>query len=203
MDDFTVGYLQLALFGSGEFELTASEKYSDIGLDWNDPATLDQHRVYEPHGGWLWDGTENAEGITWGGCLESIDEILRHGVAMPSLDDFNDIVLITETSEEIPSADYVHRVYRALGERGVLGRIKGVLVGRPKAWEFNNLQSTEQKKSYKKAQAAITLETVRRYNSTIPVVQNLDFGHTEPQICLPYGRSTRLNSTTKKIYTSF
>ena len=72
------------------------------------------------------DGQTNSmtQGITWGGCVESIDEILRNGVAIPSLTDFENIVLIAETSEEIPSPDYVFRVFRALGERGVSGTDK-------------------------------------------------------------------------------
>ena len=134
MDAMTVKYLTYALFESGERELEASPTYSDIGLDWNDPANLEKERTYEPNDGWQWDGDADAEGILWGGCVESIDELLRHGVQTPSLGDFEDIVLFTESSEEIPPADYVFRVYRALGERGILERVKGILVGRPKAW---------------------------------------------------------------------
>jgi hypothetical protein len=36
--------------------------------------------------GWIWDGSKNGAGTTWGGCVESIDEILRHGVAIPTLE---------------------------------------------------------------------------------------------------------------------
>jgi len=34
-------------------------------------------------------------------------------------------------------------------------------------------------------------------------VQNLDFGHTDPQIALPYGMPIRINSTTKQIFVEF
>jgi len=88
--------------------------------------------MYEPNEGWTWDGSQDAEGITWGGCLESIDELLRHGATIPELEEFEHIVVITETSEEIPSVEYMRRVYRALGERGILERVKAVLMGRPK-----------------------------------------------------------------------
>ena len=203
MNDFTVKYLKLALFEEGEVELEASKEYSDIGLDWNNPENLTKQRVYEPNEGWIWDGSQNGEGITWGGCLESVDELLRHGVAIPSLKDFESIILMTETSEEIPEASYVSRVYRALGERGILERIKAVLVGRPKAWEFDKQNSTEQKEEHRKQQQETILEIVRKYNSTIPVVQNLDFGHTEPQIPMPYGGKARIDSQNKKIFVTF
>lgn len=203
MDEYTVKYLKHALFEEGEIELVASDVYNDMGLNWNDPATLEQKRVYEANDGWSWDGSSDGEGITWGGCLESVDEMLRHGVPIPSLEDFENVVLITETSEEIPSADYVFRVYRALGERGILERVKGVLVGRPKAWEFDKPQNAEQKSEYRKAQQEAILNAVRTYNPSVPVVQNMDFGHTDPQIAIPYGMNVRIDSSNKKIFGHF
>lgn len=203
MNDYTIRYLKRALFEEGEVEIEASKEYNDVGLNWNDPATLDTQRVYEQNEGWFWDGDIDVKGITWGGCLESIDELLRHGIRIPSLEDFENIVLITETSEEIPASNYVFRVYRALGERGILERVKAVLVGRPKAWEFDKQSSKEQKEEYRAKQREIILKAVRMYNISIPVVQNLDFGHTDPQIPLPYGMRTRINSTTKQIFVEF
>jgi muramoyltetrapeptide carboxypeptidase LdcA involved in peptidoglycan recycling len=203
MDEFTIEYLKHAFFDNGEFELKASDTYNDIGLGWDDPSNLEKERTYEENEGWYWDGETNAEGITWGGCLESIDELLRHGVAIPSLEDFETIVLFTETSEEIPTKDYIFRVYRALGERGILERVKGVMVGRPKAWEFKNQKSTEEKAEYKKEQRDEILRVVRMYNKTVPVIQNMDFGHTDPQICMPYGKKVRIDSTQKRIFAEF
>jgi len=201
--EFTLKYLKLALFEEGEIKLEASKEYNDVGLDWNDPENLKKQKTYEPNEGWIWNGNQNAEGITWGGCVESIDEILRHGVAIPSLEDFENIVLMTETSEEIPSANYVSRVYRALGERGILEKVKAILVGRPKAWEFDKQNTKEQKEEYRKQQRETILEVVRKYNPSVTVVQNLDFGHTDPQIAIPYGMPARLDSEKKKIFTTF
>lgn len=203
MHEYTTKYLNYALFSGGEIELKASTVFNDIGLNWDDPATLTQSRLYEPNEGWVWDGDRIGEGITWGGCLESIDEMLRHGVQIPSLKDFEDIVLMTETSEEIPTSEYVFRVYRALGERGILERIKGILVGRPKTWEFNKQCSVKERKKVKENQRSTILEIVRHYNKNIPVVQNLDFGHTDPQIPMPYGAHIRILPTHQKIVVNF
>lgn len=203
MNEFTVKYLKLALFEEGEFEIEASKEYNDMGLDWNDPENLNKHRIYEPNEGWVWNGNKNAEGVTWGGCVESIDELLRHGIAIPTLQDFENIVLMTETSEEIPTANYVHRVYRALGERGILKRVKAILVGRPKAWEFDKQNSPKQKKEYRKQQQKTILEVVRKYNPTVLVIQNLDFGHSDPQIPMPYGAKIRIDSQNRKIFATF
>lgn len=203
MNEYTIEYLKHALFEEGEFEIHASENSSDIGLDWNKPENLFKHRVYEPNIGWVWDGNQNAQGITWGGCLESIDELLRHGISIPSDKEFEDIILFTETSEEIPASSYVSRVYRALGERGILERVKGIMVGRPKAWEFDKQKNTEEKDKYREDQRQAIVKIVRKYNSSIPIVQNLDFGHTEPQIPLPLGKTARIASSLEKIFVTF
>ena len=203
MDEYTIRYLKYALFEDGERELTASTKFNDIGLNWNDPKTLDQKRIHEPNDGWFWDGEKSAKGTTWGGCLESIDDMLRHNVQIPTLEQFENVILITETSEEIPTHDYVFRVYRALGERGILGRIKGVLAGRPKAWEFDKPLDSEARKIYQQEQRDMIIKTVRQYNKSIPIVQNLDFGHTDPQIPIPYGMCARIDTENKKVFTIF
>jgi len=203
MDGFTVDYLKKALFDSGEIELTSSDTFNEIGLDWSDISSLEKRREYQSNDGWYWDGEGDTQGISWGGCLESIDEMLRHGVDISTLEAFESIILLTETSEEIPSTDYVHRVFRALGERGILERIQGVLVGRPKSWEFDKPLSEAQRKAYKREQREVILKTIRQYNAEIPVVQNMDFGHTDPQIPMPYGGSYRIDVSRKTISAFF
>jgi len=203
IDPMTEKYLRLALFHKGDVQLEAGERFNDIGVSWDDPDNFTKAKTFEPSPGWQWDGSASAAGITWGGCLESIDEVLRHGVKMPNLKQFEEVVLMTETSEEIPEPDYVRRVYRALGERGILARVRAVLVGRPKAWEFGNERSLEKKLEYRKIQQETILATVRHYNSDIPVVQNLDFGHTNPQICMPYGSMVKLDNSRKEIYVNY
>ncbi|HUC02132.1 MAG TPA: S66 peptidase family protein [Candidatus Paceibacterota bacterium] len=213
MDPYTIGYLKHALFDEGEFELAPSDTFNEMGLDWNDPANLTKERVYEKNDGWYWDAGASGSaassapgttsGITWGGCVESIDELLRHGIAIPSLADFGNIVLLAETSEEVPSPDYVFRVFRALGERGILARVKAVIVGRPKAWEFNHQATPDERRAYREAMREIVLRVVRTYNKTIPVIQNFNIGHTDPQIAMPYGRTVRIDTAARKVFAEF
>lgn len=203
MNDYTVKYIKHALFDEGEFELLPSDSFNDLGLDWNDPLLLNGEREYEANEGWSWDGVSSSEGLLWGGCLESIDEMLRHGIIIPSLNQFKKIILIIETCEEISSADYVFRVFRAFGERGILERVQGVCVGRAKAREFNKLKNPEERAIYRKEQQETIVKIVRQYNKNIPIVQNMDFGHTEPQIPMPYGNMIRIDSESKRIFAEF
>ena len=203
MDSFTIDYLKKAFFENDTCEIKSSEDYNDIGMDWGNDENLNKKRVYEKNDGWVWNGENDGFGVTWGGCLESIDEILRHGIQIPALEEFENIMLIIETSEEIPSADYVNRVFRALGERGILGKIKGILVGRAKVWEFGKEKNKEEKEIYRKKQQDTIIKIVRAYNKDIPIVQNLDFGHTDPQIPFPYGKEAKIDSQNKKIFVDF
>lgn len=210
MDAFTVSFLKKALFEEGEFELQSSDEFYDSNLteegmlvDWYKPETLGLKKKREQNPGWKWDGSKDGAGLLWGGCIESVDEMLRHAVPIPTLEQFAEIVLMLESSEEMPTAEQVRRVVRAFGERGILERVKGVLVGRPKAWYFNNQHSIEEQNKFRSDQQTVILETVRKYNSSIPVVQNLDFGHTDPQIPMPYGGEVRIDSASKKIFGTF
>lgn len=203
MNDYTVSYIRHALFEEGEFELLPSETYNDQGLSWDDEENLSKTREYWLNDGWYWEGNTDATGLLWGGCIESVDEMFRHDIEIPCLKQFEEIVLMLESSEEIPSADYVHRVVRAFGERGILERIQGVLVGRPKAWEFDKQNSLDEKKEYCKNQREVILTTIRTYNQEIPVVQNLNFGHTDPQIPMPYGNTVRIDPEQQQIFATF
>lgn len=203
MHPYTVEYIKHALFDTGEFELQPSESFNDLGLDWSDPSTLSGEREYETNDGWVWEGNNDGAGRLWGGCLESIDEMLRHGVEIPSLEQFENIVLMLETSEQLPPADYVFRFLRALGERGILERVRGVCVGRAKAREFDVLRSPQERAAYREEQQETIRKTVHAYNTEIPIVQNMDFGHTDPQIPMPYGNHIRLVSHPRQIFATF
>jgi len=203
MDDFTITYLKKALFEGGVVEVLPSKEFNDIGLNWEDPANLTKRRTYEPNEGWYWEGNAPAEGVSWGGCLESIDELLRHHRPLPSLEAAKNIVFFMETSEEMPTHENVHRVLRALGELGYLERFKGFLVGRPQSWDFSLPLSLEARQERREEQRKIVLESIRAYNQLAPVVQNMDFGHTNPQICLPMGRKIRIDTLAKRVFADF
>ena len=203
MDDYTVEYMKKAMFENGTAQLTASDTFSDIDLDWGADSNLKKRRPHEKNEGWFWDGEGSAEGITWGGCLESIDAMLQHDIQIPSLEQFKEIILFTETSEEIPAGADVSKFYRALGERGILERVQGILVGRPKAWSLDDQRTPGERQRYREEQREAITAAVREYNKTIPIVQNMDFGHTNPQIPIPYGKMCRIDGSKKVISCDF
>ncbi len=200
MFDSTVRSIKHALFDKGEFELEVAREYNDEGLDWSVKENVSKPRKLEQNDGLIWDGDTSVEGILWGGCVESL--VVQMGTAkyLPKDDDLNDTILVLETAEDIPEHWIIEYLLTGFGERGWLDRFQAILVGRPKAWEFNKQNSAEQKAAYRREQRETVIKTVREYNKTIPIIQNVDFGHTDPQIILPLGQKARIMSDEQKIY---
>jgi muramoyltetrapeptide carboxypeptidase LdcA involved in peptidoglycan recycling len=194
MHELTITFLKHALFDSGEYELEVSDEYNDEGLPWDDKANLAKTRKHEANDGLVWDNPADVQGILWGGCLESLIVQSTAGRYLPSDSEFDGTILFVETAEDIPDPWIVEYLLTGFGERGWYDRFKAVLVGRPKAWEFDKQASPEEKAAYRKNQREIVVRVVREYNAFIPIVQNIDFGHTDPQIVLPMGSTARLTS---------
>ena len=192
--------LRHALFGAGECEVEVSTEFTDIELPWDDPANLTRSRPLEPNDGLIWDGTDDAEGTLWGGCFEVLLGILVAGRFTPADDDLDGVVLYLETSEETPDPFVVRYFLTALGERGWLDRIAGLLVGRPKAWTAKKPLDAPARAAYRQAQRKAVVKAVRRYNRTIPIVMNLDFGHTDPQIIIPSGGRARIVTSQRRVF---
>jgi muramoyltetrapeptide carboxypeptidase LdcA involved in peptidoglycan recycling len=203
MFDLTVEFIRHALFDSGEFEITAASQYSDEDLDWADKSNLQKPRRMEPNGGLVWDGAKDASGILWGGCVESLIMQASAGKYLPADQDLDGTILALETAEDIPEHWLIECLLTGFGERGWLERCQAVLVGRPKTWAMDKPFNARQKAAYRQAQQETVIKTVRQYNPNIPIVQNLDFGHTEPQIPLPLGRPARVITNQRKVYLTY
>lgn len=212
----TVDSLNWALFEGGRHKMPVSKQYNDIGLDWSKKENLQLSRELEPNEGPYWDvgpdiGPDisqdvtsnvdhNVEGMLWGGCVESLIVQSTTEIYLPSDNSLDGAILVLETSETIPPNWVIRYLLTGFGERGWLNKFKAILVGRPKAWEFDNQQSKEQKVEYSKTQRDVVVEIVRQYNSTMPIVQNLDFGHTDPQVILPFGQKAEVLVSTEEIF---
>ncbi len=203
MHDLTVEFLKHTLFNRGEYELKSAQEYNDIGLDWADKSSLSQTRIMEPNERLFWDGDQKAEGILWGGCIETLVAQSVAGRYLPLDDDLNGTILFIETAEDIPEHWLVEALLTGFGERGWFDKFQAVLVGRPKAWDFAKQNDAKQKAEYRKQQRDTVIKTVREYNKTIPIVQNLDFGHTDPQIALPMGNRARIDPSMRKIFLNY
>ncbi|MGW5768281.1 S66 family peptidase [Streptomyces longwoodensis] len=197
--------LRAALFTPGPFELRPAERWRDVDGDWADPATFAAEPETRPGTGWGWVNADRVvEGRSWGGCLEILAMLLMADREVShDLSVYDGGVLLLETSEEMPSDTEVFRTLRNMGERGLLQRFPAVLVGRPKTWSFQRPLGPEEGARYAAGQREAALRALRAYAPDTMVVFDVDFGHTDPQLVLPYGGTVRVDGPSRRITVTY
>jgi len=179
---YMVDAVQSALFSSAPLaEIKPNrEGWTVERLDWATPALQQQKRQLQPCTGWHWlQGTGVHRGRLIGGCFEVLDW-LRGTDYWPTLAQWQDAILFLETSEEAPSPDWVKYTLRTLLATGVLARCKGILYGRP-----GGEIAPERFGEYDQMLRRVVAEEAGLPN--LPIISNMDFGHTDPMMVLPYG----------------
>lgn len=200
MHDFTVHYLKKALFEEDIGEFQAASEWTDYDLNWEDPQNLTEIRPLYKSDGWHWHNYENKilEGRLWGGCLETLDLHLSVRKYLPPLDQLSESILFLETSEEMPTEGFVYRFLAALGELGILQKLKGLLFARPKA-QFCGNMPIEGREVFVSNQQQAVIKALKDYDSDLLTVFNLNFGHTDPQIIIPNGGIVSIDGNKKII----
>jgi muramoyltetrapeptide carboxypeptidase LdcA involved in peptidoglycan recycling len=200
LDDVHLVSLRAALLDGGVVELTDPGESEDFGVSWTDPRALSEFGVRERTEPWAWAGPSAvAEGPTWGGCIEVIDQIAVAG-RMPRVSDLAGAILLLETSDELPDADEVKRWVRALGERGILDAVAGVLVARPPVSELGSgIPAADERARLRAVQRDTVIEQISRYNPAAVICVGVPFGHTRPQWIVPHGGTVRLDGTARTV----
>lgn len=205
MDPLTADSLRAALFTSGPYELRPASRFREVDLPWEAPESFLAEPPTEPGSGWTWiRPDEVVEGRSWGGNLEILSWLLMadRGIARdPSV--YDGCVLFLETSEDMPRADDVFWILRALGERGLLRCFGALLMGRPKAWSFRQPLEPEARLDYAREQREAVLRAVDAYAPDMTVVLDVDLGHTDPQVVIPYGGSVRVDGPARRITVTY
>ncbi|MEU8959341.1 S66 peptidase family protein [Streptomyces sp. NPDC048518] len=201
----TADSLRAALFTSGPYELRPAERYCDVDLPWEDPPSLTREPPTEPADGWRWHGPERVvEGRSWGGSLEILSWLLMADREIArDLSVYDGCVLFLETSEELPGADEVFRILRNMGERGLLHRFPALLIGRAKAWSFQRPSTAEEKATYAREQREAVLKALGTYAPGTMAVFDVDLGHTDPQLVIPYGGTVRVDGPARRITVTY
>lgn len=191
--------LRAALFTTDWYELRPADDWGDQPHDWNDPSTLETEPPMFPGTGWSWSGPQRVvEGPTWGGNLEILHWLAAADRIAPAAELAGSVLLI-ETSEELPSAVEVHRILRNLGERGLLAGFPAVLVGRAKAWDFARPHTPAERREYAAGQRDAVTRVLSAYAPDAVVVFDVDLGHTDPQLVVPYGGTARVDAVARRI----
>ena len=148
-------------------------------LDWADPANQTKPRNRTPSTGpRVLQGAGKARGRLIGGCAEVL-EMLKGTIWWPPANYWDGAIFIYETSEEAPSHDQVFRWLRNFASQGILQRLSGMVIGRP-GGEMTDDQREAQYQAIIRVLAESDL-------ANLPVLADMDIGHTDPILTLPMG----------------
>lgn len=166
--------------------------YTERYADWSNPDNIGQIEPLKDETiGWQWiQGEGTTTGYLFGGCIEVL-EFMKGTQFWPEPDFWNDKILFFETTEDKPSVDVVKWYLRNYGSQGILERIRGILFARARDYSHD-----EKMALVEMIQRLLTIEFNR---PDLPVVANLDFGHTDPQWIMPNGVLAEINPSAKTI----
>ena len=161
-------------------------------LPWENPENQSIRRKLNPCTGWRFHQDRGVvEGQLFGGCVEVLDW-LRGTDYFPAADDLQGAVLFLETSEEAPPPAFLARFVRCLAAMGVLEGLNGILLGRPGGGVDPQTFSEYDDALCKAVREEHGLKD-------LPIVTNMDFGHTDPMFVIPMGMQVRIDSAKQEI----
>ncbi len=199
--------------------ITPSDTWYDDRTDFS-PAALGTMPVSqkETHGYELLQGSPVFEGELLGGCVDSMGEMLLAGnlerlgslIApyceripgladdfkaqseivsryniFPEAEEWRGKIFFAETSELAPTPETLRIYLEAFREQGIFANVNGIIVGKP----IDEKHYEEYKDVWR--------EVVD--NAELPILYNVNFGHSAPRAILPYGAKARVDAEKQEI----
>ena len=181
-----ISHVQKFLFESWDtFYYQKYSTWTESKMDWSDPKSYTIPKLYHENTGWqILQGNGVFSGELYGGNLE-IFEMIKGTPFMEDVEFLQGKILFLETSEEEPSVSYVKYALRSMGVRGVFNHVSGIIFGRAKGY------SDQKKEKLYKIMKKVIAEEFGKIE--LPIVADMDFGHTSPQWILPLGIKATIN----------
>lgn len=176
MDSYTIESINRTLFSSDVIgEIEPAKQWTSEFLDWNIDNQYTRRQMQKNNGYEVLQGTGKVQGRLIGGCIEVLAFV--NGTSLwPAKELWKDSILFFETSEEQPKPNNLRYWLRNYALQGILQQAKGIIFGKP-----------QDEKYYEDYKIEI-LKVLKEYHlEHLPVLYNLNFGHTEPKFILPYG----------------
>ncbi len=185
-------YVQDFLLNPQETQILPTfTSYSDGYPEWGNIENTGKCKNPKQNDGCHWiQGTHKSTGYLFGGCIEVL-EMLKGTAFWPEKEFWRNRTLFLETSEDKPPVKYVKYALRNYGVMGVFDRISGILIGRARDYTDEEKNQLEQ----------VVLSVIKDEfgNSELPIVCNVDFGHTDPQVILPLGIRIEVDPENKQM----
>ena len=184
-------HIRQILFGfEPPYEYATFDFYSEGYPEWAVEENLGRVNPPKMISGWNWlQGGSLVRGELFGGCADVLDW-LKGTEFWPRSDFWQGKILFLETSEEVPGPLRVKRWLRSYGIQGVFEKIGGILFGRARGY------TDAQKRELDEAIVSVVAGEFGK--PELPVVTNMDFGHTDPQFIMPLGARAEIDSKNRR-----
>jgi muramoyltetrapeptide carboxypeptidase LdcA involved in peptidoglycan recycling len=190
---FTVEAVRRALFSAEPVgDLAPAPEWTEHFLDWRVPGNQEIRRVFQPNPGWTWlQGIEHApvEGRLIGGNAEVL-EMLKGTRWWPPPRAWHGAVLYLELSEVAALPWQAEEWLRNYASQGILEHVEGLLFARPHRYTM------EKKLQLFDSVRKVLAEAGR---NDLPVVADMDFGHSSPMCVLPNGCRVRIDPRARRV----
>lgn len=182
MHPYTVEYIMKTCFNEEAIgKIEPSKEWTSEYLPWEEKNKKIRRKYRYNKGYEIIQGSGKIVGRLIGGCIEVFD-MLRGTEIFPEIKEFKDTILFFETSEDKPPVWFVECTLRTYGTMGILEKLKGMIWGKP------------QDEVYYEEYKEVILKVLKEFGrEDLPIIYNMNFGHTEPKICLPYGALAEIN----------
>ena len=161
-------------------------------LDWSDPENQTIKPKLNPSIGWKFlQGKGVHQGHLLGGCFDLL--IWLQGTDIwPDFNMWKGAILFLDTSEDAPPPVDVQRGLRSYASMGILKELSGILFGRP-----GGKIPPDQFDEYDQA----ILQVIRDEEGLmdIPIITQMDFGHTDPMLVWPYGIQAEIDCDARQL----
>lgn len=177
MFDYTKEAVENILFkDTTNYEVKSAEYWSSDFIEWKEQNINRSKQLRkETHGYEILNGSGTISGELIGGCIDVFPMIVGTEI-WPEADEWQDKILLLETSEEKLTPDCLLCYLRNLGAQGILQSIKGIIVGKPQ----DEMYYEEYKTVYRKIIKEFGCEH-------LGVIYNVNIGHAFPTGVLPLG----------------
>jgi muramoyltetrapeptide carboxypeptidase LdcA involved in peptidoglycan recycling len=182
MDPYTIEMVNRTLFTDEIIgEIKPANEWTSERLEWieenkNRRRTMRRNLGYE-----VLQGSGVAKGHLIGGCIEVL-EFAKGTELWPKQKYWENSILFFETSEEKPEPEFIKYWLRNYAAQGILQKANGIIFGKPQDEKYYD----EYKEEIQRVMKEFDLED-------LPILYNLNFGHTEPKFILPYGAMAEIN----------
>lgn len=194
---YTKKYLDKFLMNDAGMEIKPSEVWYDDREDYGVEAIgTSRTRHTEEHGFEVLKGTGKVRGKLYGGCIEvfymamtgwrheDAKGIVEKAGVLLEPEEYTDKILFLETSDECPKPEDLEKMLLEFKKQGMFGA-RGIIIGKPMQEKYYE----EYKDVWQKVLSDVE----------IPILYNVNFGHSVPRCIIPYGAEVEIDYSTKTI----